>query len=426
MSAARNIGLMGASTAVRLGLGMLSIVIMARLLGPSGFGLLMYWMSIATLFSLIANFGFTPYLLREIGASPGTAQRVMSEVLSAKLILVVAVASATVVASTIFGPDDRLIFLALMAAMLIDAITELFLVGLRATDRFSVETRVATMTSSIQLAIIGATLWIRPEPAFGAGAFLLSRACGFVIAWTSLTKLVNGLRPSGVASGIRRIRSAWAYALDFGLQSLFGQVDSIVLNATGGTAAVGIHQAGIRLFQAGAQMAPILSNVFLPRAAANLGSGEQYTREASKIQWAFVGCGALGGLVMVFAGKPLVHVLFGSAYGPLMVLMPLFGFLFYVKFCAAAWGVLLTASGKQTQRTCATAVHWAVIALIFVVLREDSINKAWLWSLLGGTMFLALSYLGISIRQAKPSFGLIGTAVMIGLVFVPFVYRLQP
>ncbi|RZA04229.1 MAG: hypothetical protein EOO68_08680, partial [Moraxellaceae bacterium] len=87
MALIKNIALMGTSTAMRLSCGLLSFVVMARLLGPDQFGILMLCFSAAGLLALLSNYGFAPYLLREIGANPGAAVSLMSEVLTAKIIL---------------------------------------------------------------------------------------------------------------------------------------------------------------------------------------------------------------------------------------------------------------------------------------------------------------------------------------------------
>lgn len=78
---------MGSSTAIRLGCGFFSFVVMARFLGPELFGTVMYWLSVATIVSMVANFGLTPYLLKEIGASPEKSHHMMNRVFSVKLLL---------------------------------------------------------------------------------------------------------------------------------------------------------------------------------------------------------------------------------------------------------------------------------------------------------------------------------------------------
>ncbi|MFO1370232.1 MAG: oligosaccharide flippase family protein, partial [Marinagarivorans sp.] len=156
MALIKNIALMGTSTAMRLACGLLTFVVMARLLGPDQFGLLMLWFSISTLMCLLANYGFTPYILREIGAKPTQAVKVMSDVLTAKLMLSAFIAIAGI-GSFLFLPASTFyLFIVLLLAQLADSMTEFFNVGYRATNRYGSETQLASLSAVIQLILVSA------------------------------------------------------------------------------------------------------------------------------------------------------------------------------------------------------------------------------------------------------------------------------
>lgn len=380
---------------MRLGFGMLTFVVMARVLGPAQFGVVMLWLSVATLLALVANYGLTPYLLREIGAAPDRASQVMAEVLSAKLLLTLAILVAAAAALPWLEGSVRAVFLLLLCAQLADALTEFLNVGFRATNRFGDETRIASLAVLLQFAIVTLLLWLWPTPLVAAIAFMLSRMAVLLLTWVAQRRYFAELRPAAPALAWARIRTTRSYAVDFGLQSLLGQVDSIVLNHFVGTAAVGLYQAGMRLFNGGAQAAGVLANVFLPRAAAAAGAqddGLSLRRESSRVQWAFVGFGLGFGLALCGLAEPLVHLLFGAEYLGLVEVMPWFGLLFFVRFFASSWGVLLTSAGAQRFRAAMNAVHWALIAALSVVLVPRLGLTGWLLSLAAGNALLAAAY----------------------------------
>ncbi len=97
-------------------------------------------------------------------------------------------------------------------------------------------------------------------------AFVLARSTGFAITFYQVQKLIGRIHLVPLRQGASRIRPAVAYALDAGFQMAFGQVDGVVLNHTIGPAAVGLYQAGLKLFMGGAQGIQILANVFFCRA----------------------------------------------------------------------------------------------------------------------------------------------------------------
>lgn len=427
MSIVRNLALMGTSTAMRLGFGMLTFVIMARVLGPAQFGVLMLWLSVATLLALIANYGLTPYLLREIGAAPESAPQVMAEVLSAKLMLTGGIVILAIAVSPLLDTGSRAVFLLMLGAQLADALTEFLNVGFRATNRFGFETRIASVSVVLQFSIVALLLWWQPTPLMAATAFLISRLAVLLVTWLAQRRYFAALRPGSPAQAWARLRATRPYAIDFGLQSLLGQVDSVVLNHFVGSAAVGLYQAGMRLFNGGAQAAGVLANVFLPRAAAAAevqDGGQTLRRESSRVQWAFVGFGLIFGLAMCSLAEPLVRLLFGVQYLELVQVLPWFGLLFFVRFFASSWGVLLTSAGAQRFRAVMNAVHWALIGALSLVLVPRLALIGWLIALTLGNALLAAAYVwrgrqlsGAGWRQ--PALAMLALAGFLPFLHVP-------
>ena len=422
MSVLRNVALMGTSTALRLGFGLLTFVAMARMLGPEPFGQVMLWLSVATLLTLVANFGFTPYVLREIGVRPQEATRVMSEVLTAKLLLSALVAVLGLLSVAWLETDTRIVFVALLVATLADAMTEFFNVGFRATNRFADETRLASVASLLQFSIVALAVWWVPSAEAAAAAFMLSRILVLVMTRIFLARFFSGLSAGALAAGIGRIRATAAYAADFGLQSLFGQIDSLVLNHYAGSAAVGIYQAGMRLFNGGAQGANVLASVFLPRAARVADDAGKLGIESARMQWAFVGIGLGFGILLAVAAKPLVLILFGAEFSALIDVLPWLGLLFFVRFFAASWGVVLTSAGQQRFRAIANLFQWVVVLACAVWLVPRWGVVAWVWCLVLGNLILAIAYCvrGMQLAGVRPSQPL--CAGLASLMFLPFLH----
>ncbi len=427
MSIVRNLALMGTSTAMRLGFGMLTFVVMARVLGPAQFGVVMLWLSVATLLALVANYGLTPFLLREIGAAPERASQVMAEVLSAKLLLTLFILAIAVAALPLLDGSVRAVFLLLLGAQLADALTEFLNVGFRATNRFAHETRIASLAVLLQFGIVTGLLWWQASALMAAAAFLLSRLAVLLVTWLAQRRYFAALRPAAPAQAWARLCATRSYAVDFALQSLLGQIDSVVLNHFVGTAAVGVYQAGMRLFNGGAQAAGVLANVFLPRAAAAAEAkddGRSLRRESSRVQWAFVGFGLVFGLALCGLAEPLVRLLFGAQYLGLVDVLPWFGLLFFVRFFASSWGVLLTSAGAQRYRAAMNAVHWALIGSLSLVLVPRLGLVGWLLCLTAGNALLAAAYVwrgrqlsGAGWRQ--PALALLALAGFLPFLQVP-------
>ncbi len=413
---------MGTSTLVRLVFGLLTFAIMARLLGPNEFGVLMFWLSVATLLSLVANYGFTPYVLREIGADRSTANTVMGEVLSAKMLVCGVIVVGSLLALPFIAEAAGAVFMLLTLAMLVDSITDFLNVGYRATNRFGSETRIATIASVCQFFIVAGAIWYRSEILVAASAFLASRILVLLITWKDQAQYFSSLRLSSLTKAAERLKHAFSYAFDFSLQSLLGPLDSLVLNHFIGPTAVGMHQAGMRIFLGGAQIANVLGNVALPKLAAANGSNNYTSNLHGKVQLAFIASGAAFGLALCFGAELIVGILYGNQYKELIKILPWFGLLFFIRFLVAASGLILTAQGSQSARAKVSLIHWLIILCSSIFLVDKYGNIGWIQALIVGNIFLAFTYGILLGKRYMPN--MIGTIAIVA-TFLLFINKLS-
>lgn len=418
---------MASSSALRLGAGMATFVIMARALGPADFGAVMLWLSVATLMALLGNYGFTPYLLRELGAQPKKAAALLGESLTAKLMLALLLLGAAAVSVPWLDFQQRQLLLMLLLAQLADGLAEVFNVGLRTSGHFEQEARLTAVVAIAQLTCVGGALLIVPTPLGAATGYLLSRLAALVSSGLLMGRYVSGVVLVSIQAGWQALRAARAYAVDTILQSLMGQIDSVVLNHFAGPGAVGLYQAGLRLFNGGAQAAPILANVLLPQASAAFANrdtsestAQRFAAESRKLQWSFLAVGAIFGLTLAWAARPLTFGIFGHRFEGLEQVLPWLGALFHLRMFAASWGVVLTAAGAQRYRARSNIVMWLLVAALVPLLLPPWGLTGWVLALLAGHAWLALAYLWHGLRLhrdriwAQPI-----AALALGLLFVP-------
>lgn len=419
----KNLAFMGFSTVLRLGTGILTFAILARLLGPESFGVLMLWLSVSALLSIITNYGLTPYVLREIGANPASAEAIINEGLTGKLFLSALVFACAIVAAWGFEFELKQVFLCLLVASVADTFSEFLNAGFRARDRFDAETRIATATSFSHAVIVTGVVFVQPTVEAAALAYAASRLVVLAITVPAVARYFAAPRLADIGVSITRLRKSINYAIDFGFQSLFGQIDSVVLNYFIGPVAVGLHQAGMRVFQGGATAVQVLANVFLPRAAAKEKSATAFGEESMRIQMAFLAFGAAFGIALGIFSGPIVQILFGPAYGDLVELLPLFGLLFFVRFAAAAWGVVLTAGGEQRYRTFATIAHWILIGGIASILVPGMGIAGWLIAVIIGNGLLGFLYALRGARRVNSPWKVVAMTVVAGIAFMPILHN---
>jgi O-antigen/teichoic acid export membrane protein len=403
---------------------MFTIPIIARTLGPDQFGTFMLSMSLATLMTIASDFGMAPMLLREIGLAPDNSLAFINHALSAKFVATAFSISASIALATILPADAQLPFFILLPAMLLDGFSEFFNAGLRAKSRYDIEAKCALSASLINVVTISLTALIAQTLLSISVAYCITRGVNVIMSYRNMTSIIGKPCLVSWAESIKHLGKSTNYALDSALSSAFGQVDSLILNHWLGPAAVGIHQAGMRLFMAGTQAAAVLANVFLPRtAAAHAKNPRALGTETFRLQIAFVGIGCIIGLSMAYGAKNITKIMFGSDFTNLIALMPWFGLLFFLKFSTAAWGIILTATGHQRFRTVANATQWLVVAITAAYSVPGAGNIGWLISLITGTITLYIIYILKATGSIKSRLLLTLLVSTISVSFLPATIR---
>lgn len=413
---------MGSSTGVRLVAGLITISIVARVLGPEMYGVLMLWMTTSAFTAMVTNYGLTSYVLREIGADPTQAERIINEGITAKLILTSIVFTIAIIIAYLVALDNKLVFFTLLAASVSDSFSEFLNAGLRARNRFGIETRIATLGAILHAVIVISAVKATQSVDITALGYFFSRFGILVVTTFAVGRYFVWPHITSLSAAIHRLRHTAKYAVDYAMQGMFGQIDSLVLNFSLGPEAVGLYQAGMRVFLTGNQAATVISNVFLPRVSAKTKSKELFTNESCKIQTVFILVGACFGLVLAVFAHQIVILLFGSKYLGLVELMPFFGLLFFIRFSAGAWGVVLTAVGEQLYRTKVGIGFWVVTLLLAIFLVPEFEVRGWILSLCIGSLFLAIGYSFKAKNYLTKYWRIVGFTVVGAVLFLPFIF----
>lgn len=392
--------------------GLITIVVVARVLGAVGFGAMMIFLSAASVLCIASNLGINTYVLREVAREPESAAAVVSETLTAKLILTVAMFGLALGLAAISQRFVDLVFGLLLLSLLAEGFTEFFNIGLRATGKFATETKQSLLAALVYSSIVVGSAFAGKALLPIAAAYFVSRLLIVLVAYFTLINSIGRIWPASVRIGLVRLRQTFDYSLDAALGALFGQVDGLLLGSHLSAMAVGIYQGGLRIFMSALTGAGILTNVLLPRASSEVASGGGMGSAGNgQVILVFSAFGNLIGWLFALLVPPLVVPLYGPAFEPLRELMPWFGLLFAVRLVAGAWGLLLTAQGEQRYRTTCSAGHWVLIALLAVLAIPKFGSLGWLISMLIGSAFLCVLYSARALPMVRSKTGAVVASV---------------
>jgi O-antigen/teichoic acid export membrane protein len=326
----RDIFWMGLSSAIRLATGLLLFILIARHLGPVEFGHYMFWFNITFLCSLLANYGLSNMLLKEIAQHPESVTDALNTSLSLRLFLSVSVFICALIISIMV--DRPHLLLILLLVHFADVISETLYVAYRALGHYARESQLAAYAAIIQLVFIAVAVITNQNTEVVAFAHFIGKAAQLALILPISRRTFGKFSLQSVSTAFRLARRTIAYAVDNAMGCSFGHIDSAMLRVFTNIDVVGIYQSGMRIFQGGSQAGPILANVFLPEIARQMQRKEKSSHALLALQATFLLYGLIFGLVLTYFSEQIVYFAFGENYKHLASLLPFFWVAFFHSF----------------------------------------------------------------------------------------------
>lgn len=302
-----------------LGVGLLTLILTARLLGPEGRGLLGATVVWAGLFAACGSLSLDAVVMNR--ASRGRGDTWFGELFRAigrlyfallALTVVVALVLRAVARDAVFGnlPDYALASgLALVPLMLWGRYQQALLLAL---GKLNLRNRASVLASAVSLAGLGLFVWLL---GWGVpGALLAQGLASTVSAAVGLGALLRASRGGGrepllplVLDGAKVHGSAVGHYA-------YGSVDVVTLNSVAGAAAVGWYQLAMRLVGVGLALPGAVATVFRSRMGG-LAPAESWRRQRLPALLTLAAT-LSGGAVAWLLAPWLVPLLAGDGFAP--------------------------------------------------------------------------------------------------------------
>jgi O-antigen/teichoic acid export membrane protein len=208
-----------------------------------------------------------------------------------------------------------------------------------------------------------------------------------------------------LVSMVRESVSYWAFGLFF---MIYLWIDAAMLSLLTNSTVVGWYGVPTKLFQTMMFVPVILSTAWLPRLVSAFEESPQQLHRLSRkpIELVLLLGLPIAGAIAAAAG-PIVHVLYGAAYGNSVPVMVILGLCIPPMYLNIMFGQVLTAAKRQTVWTWAmvgaTVVNPAANAVLIPVTQARFHN---------GAIGAAISLLVTELLIAGFGFALLGRAVI--------------
>ena len=314
-----NTGWLIADKLIRLGLGLIVSVWLARYLGPGDFGLLNFAIAFVTLFSTLSNLGLQGVIVRDLVTSPQRRLTLLGSSLLLRLVgSAIAVILVAVVITLLRPGDPASVRVVIVVALMLlpqawDVIDFDYQARIDARPIVIIRGVSFVVFSILKLFLIitGGTViqfaWAT------TGEIVMSAALMSVYARARGT--LPRLRDATLPELSHLLRTCWPLMATSLSVVLYWRIDQVMLGQMSGAAGVGVFSAAVRVSEVwyfipvavSGSAAPILTSIFQR-------SREEFLQKLGDVMHIMVSVGFAVAIALTVFARPLVVTLFGPRY----------------------------------------------------------------------------------------------------------------
>jgi O-antigen/teichoic acid export membrane protein len=369
----RNILVLAGGQATTWTMTLLWTLVVPRLLGPAGMGLITSIWAVAAILGVVLGLGSQSYLTREVAARPSSAGHLVGSALVLRVIMApVFVACAAAFAHFAhYGPDARLVLWLATGATLFTLLNDPLLSVFQARERMQYLAYSDVITRSTQ-GLVGIVIVV-----IGFGAVGLT-AAWLAISIAVLVLSLRWIRPLvhiDMRTNLHRLTALARASVSYfalGLSNvIYTWIDSVMLSLLARQEVVGWYAAPTKVLGALLFIPVIISTAWAPRLVRAFESSEDELRTEARrpielvMILAIPVCAATA-----LAAQPLIPLLYGNAYQKSVPVMAILGFTAIPMYANIIFATVLVAMRRQARLTWLMAAAAVVNpALNFLLIR---------------------------------------------------------
>ena len=324
------------------------LLLAARRLGASAFGLYNYGIALGFVVTQLADLGLQMLVAREVARQGKAAQPLVRAALQLKMLLSLGVVLLLGWLAAGYDGTVRLALFGLGLMMLAQTYLEFAAYVFRGQQRLVVEARLLT-AARLAIAVTGGLVLL-----FGGGLLALALSSLLAVSVTVAWAFAQLYRAGWLAEGRAPVpygpllRQALPLGLAIFLSIAYTRLAVLLLQSRGGELLVAQFSAAHRLVEPGQILpASLLAAVFPAYAYALPADPTGARRLAWRAALLLAGIGLMVALGFLLLAPWLVPLLYGSAYGDAIPVLQLLGFSTIPAFVNYSLTHYLIAQGRQ-------------------------------------------------------------------------------
>lgn len=369
---------------LRMGVGLVIGIWVARYLGPEMFGVLSFALAFVGLFGPIGALGLKQIVVRDLVKQPDDTSRILGTAAMIRLIAGVVTYGLMVGAIMLLRPDDVLVMALVMiiGLMVVVQVSEIAAFWFEAQVR-SKCTVLATGAAFALFTLVRVVLLLMEAPvmafAIATSAEVALAACLLVVVF-----LRKGVPMAGLSVDTNRARQllqdSWPLFLSGIAIVVYMRIDQVMLGQMLDDSAVGVYSVAIKISEVWYFIPTIITaSVFPTLIATRERSETEYYAQLQRLFNLLVWMAITIGVSMTFLATPLVAFLFGEAFreaGAVLAIHIWAGVFVFLGVASGKWYVIENRQILSLQRALLGAGVNLVLNLLLIP-RLGVVGAAW-------------------------------------------------
>lgn len=372
------------SQLIRLFTNVLIFVGIARLYGPEEYGQFTIAYTLATIFIVVADFGFDVLLTTEVAKNRDDVVNIGRKFFSMKILftLLSTTFMLLIPAFKAFSPGSRNIIYVLVLYMIFTTFTNFFNAIFRGYERFEFETKISFITNLILLSLLILLGTLKVDLYFLMISFVMARFVGLIISIIKSRKLVGGDLIKLDFSGWRiTLASVLVYGIHFLFGNLYFQIDTILLGFIRGDQDAGIYQAAFKIMLMLLLIPEIAISTILPMLSKVFVNNRELWSNIGRLLFKILFFIALPvAILLYFNSDIIITIVFGGkGFNEAIPVLQIFSFVILLRFSVEPFALMLTTANRQRIRmyVVITATILNLIINSLVIPYYGIIGAAW-------------------------------------------------
>lgn len=329
---------------------------LAKVMLPEKTGVYFLSVSLAMIFSVLADFGTTPVAIREIAKNPDQTSSILKNLLCLKIPLLIVGYTSSLIATWLLGYEKEIFSLVAITSfvLVLDSLHLLFYGVLRGHHQLFFESIGMFLGQCVSAILGGLVLWLSPSIPLLVWVLLGGSLLNVVISSSILVRRFGSqvFIPVWNRTNVKRY---FYYAIPFALAAIFvkvySYVDIVLISKFLDASAVGLYGLAYK-FTYAFQFIPLafVASLYPRFSSLIVQKNIELRRTFDRSLW-----------YMLLIGTPLVFglslisehavLLAGEEYRASAPVLAILAFALFPLFLDFPIGSLLNAAGKQTVKT---------------------------------------------------------------------------